>query len=63
MSKVEGGGVRLTPPPSRLRVTIFSRRLLGLTEQLYEMYAYELYSQLGECECKCNNDRIKSNKV
>ena len=30
MSKVEGGGVRLTPPPSRLRVTIFSRRLLGL---------------------------------
>ena len=31
MSKVEGGGVRLTLPPSRLRVTIFSRRLLGLT--------------------------------
>ena len=31
MSKVEGGGVRLTPPPSRLRVTIFSRRLLGLS--------------------------------
>ena len=32
MSKVEGGGVRLPPPPrpSRLRVTIFSRRLLGL---------------------------------
>ena len=29
MSKVEGG-VRLTSPPSRLRVTIFSRRLLGL---------------------------------
>ena len=31
MSKVEGGGggVRLTPP-SRLRVTIFSRRLPGL---------------------------------
>ena len=31
MSKLEGGGVRLTPPPlSRLRVTIFSSRLLGL---------------------------------
>ena len=29
MSKVEGG-VRLTPLPSRLRVTIFSSRLLGL---------------------------------
>ena len=24
------GGIRLTPPPSRLRVTIFYRRLLGL---------------------------------
>ena len=34
MSKVEGGGVRLTPPPSKLRVTIFSGRLLGLTQQL-----------------------------
>ena len=32
MLKLEGGGggVRLTPPPSRLRVTIFSLRLLGL---------------------------------
>ena len=30
MWKVEGG-VRLTPP-SRLRVTIFSRRLLGLND-------------------------------
>ena len=30
MSKVEGGGVRLIPPLPRLRVTIFSRRLLGL---------------------------------
>ena len=29
MSKVEGGGP-IDPPPSRLRVTIFSRRLLGL---------------------------------
>ena len=29
VSKVEGG-VRLTPPSSRLRVSIFSRRLLGL---------------------------------
>ena len=29
MSKVEGG-VRLTPLPSRLRVTIFSSRPLGL---------------------------------
>ena len=27
-------GVRLTPPPLRLRVTIFSRRLLGLTLSL-----------------------------
>ena len=33
MSKVEGGGVRLTPP-SRLRVTIFSGRLLGLIEMI-----------------------------
>ena len=32
MSKVEGWVVRLTHPPSRLRVTIFSRRLLGLNE-------------------------------
>ena len=31
MSKVEGGGGPIDPPPSRLRVTIFSRRLLGLT--------------------------------
>ena len=30
MSKVEGGGVQLTPPPSSVRVTIFSSRLLGL---------------------------------
>ena len=33
MSKVEWGGVRVRLPPfptSRLRVTIFSRRLLGL---------------------------------
>ena len=30
MSKVEGGGA--IDPPSRLRVTIFSRRLLGLKE-------------------------------
>ena len=29
MSKVEGGGVR-DNPPSKLRVTIFYRRLLGL---------------------------------
>ena len=29
MSKVEGRGVQLTPP-SRLRITIFSSRLLGL---------------------------------
>ena len=33
MSKIEGGGGGpITPPPSRLRVTIFSRRILGLTE-------------------------------
>ena len=31
MSKVEGGGGPIDPP-SRLRVTIFSRRLLGLTD-------------------------------
>ena len=32
MSKVEGGGGPIDPPVlSRLRVTIFSRRLLGLT--------------------------------
>ena len=33
MSKVEGGGgpFEPPPPPSRLRVTIFSRRLLGLS--------------------------------
>ena len=30
MSKVEGGGGG--PRPSRLRVTIFSRRLLGLKD-------------------------------
>ena len=34
MSKVEGGG-GLIDPPSRLRVTIFSRRLLGLNNILY----------------------------
>ena len=32
MSKIEGGGSDYPPPPSRLRVTIFSRRILGLTE-------------------------------
>ena len=36
MSKVEGG-VRLTPPPSRLRVTIFSRRLLGLKMEIFHL--------------------------
>ena len=38
MSKVEegGGGFRLTPPPSRLRITIFSRRLLGLKDRVKE---------------------------
>ena len=30
MSKVEEGGGGPVDPPSRLRVTIFSRRLLGL---------------------------------
>ena len=35
MSKVEGGGGSdWPPPPSRLRVTIFSRRLLGLMQFL-----------------------------
>ena len=38
VSKVEeGGGVRLNPPPppSRLRVSIFSRRLLGLIQIIH----------------------------
>ena len=47
--KVEGG-VRLTPPPSRLRVTIFSRRLLGLKRELESLntllYSTLLYSTL-----------------
>ena len=30
MSKLEGGGDPIDPPPSRLRVTIFFSRLLGL---------------------------------
>ena len=41
MSKVErGGGVRLTPPPSlsRLRLTIFSSRLLGLKFVLTSLF-------------------------
>ena len=36
MSKVEGGGGgSIDPPPSRLRVTIFSSRLLGLNVLLF----------------------------
>ena len=43
MSKVEGGGVRLIPPISRLRVTIFSRRLLELdTRNLSKIISYSL---------------------
>ena len=41
MSKVEGGGGPIDPP-SRLRVTIFSRRLLGLK-------ASKCYSLIGQC--------------
>ena len=41
MSKVEGGGVRLTPP-SRLRVTIFSGRLLGLIEMIHVLIVTKL---------------------
>ena len=45
MSKVEGGGP--IDPPSRLRVTIFSRRLLGLNE-LYlggnSLNRYKIYN-------------------
>ena len=43
MWKVEGG--RLTPPPSRLRVTIFSSRLL----ELIKYFAFEklVYSSLA----------------
>ena len=39
MSKVEGGGGPIDPP-SRLRVAIFSRRLLGLKqiEELMTLY-------------------------
>ena len=32
------GGVRLNPPPSRLRVTTFSSRLLGLSSFLFYCY-------------------------
>ena len=57
MSKVEGGGGGpIDPPPSRLRVTIFSRRLLWLNEvqqrnplHIYSCYDYndhQLYCHL-----------------
>ena len=47
MSKVEGGGVRLTPP-SRLRATIFSRRLLGLSRKIRVVHTDFGNERLGE---------------
>ena len=41
MSKVEGGVGQIDPPPPRLRVTISSSRLLGLTrmkDQQHNLY-------------------------
>ena len=53
MSKVEGGGVRLTPPPpSRLRVSIFSSRLLGLKLLYVSSVIYETTVALSMC---CTN--------
>ena len=43
MSKIEGG-VRLSPPPSRIHVTIFSRRLLGLIKY------YETWNSSQGCQ-------------
>ena len=44
--KYKGGGGRLTPPPPRLRVTIFSRRLLGL---IYFSLSGDLYLWMPRC--------------
>ena len=41
VSKVEGGRVRLTPLPSRLRVTIFSSRLLGLINNSSHLWSID----------------------
>ena len=53
MLKVEGGGVPINPPPpSRLRVTIFSRRLLGLIVvlNLRFKYGHKLHRKLATCK-------------
>ena len=51
MSKVEeGGGVRLTPPPSRLLVTIFSSRLLGLMFYLTSKFHDDSVNTFGFME-------------
>ena len=47
MSKVEEGGPIAPPPPLRLRVTIFSRRLLGLKLQNLKATFYEGSKQNG----------------
>ena len=42
MSKVEGGGAPIDPPPpSGLRVTIFSRRLIGLIPSDSYRYSFQ----------------------
>ena len=47
MSKVEegGGGPIDPPPPSRLRLTIFSRRLLGLNVLLNDISNFNKINQ------------------
>ena len=57
MTKVEGGGGPIDrpplPPTSRLRVTTFSSRLLGLTKMLYyssDFYAELFFIDIYECK-------------
>ena len=48
MSKVEKGGGGPIDPPSRLRITIFSSRLLGLSDIL-SLFEYKLTQHSTKC--------------
>ena len=52
VSKVEGGGVRLTPP-SRLCVTIFSSRLLGLMKDVILIFYTQVLIRIWLSYEKC----------
>ena len=52
MSKAEGGGGPIdppaTPPPPRLRVTIFSSRLLGLSKLTALQFTADTFGMLPD---------------